>query len=54
MSPLWWIVIAAAAILAGVFIWDAIGLDRGRSRCWWCGAQCGKPHQRGCQAEPRL
>lgn len=52
MNPLWWIPIAAAALLVGVFIWDR---TEGREhRCWWCGVRLGEPHKRGCCAEPRL
>ena len=54
MNPLWWIPIAAAALLVGIFIWDALTNNRAAHRCWWCGARHGEPHGRGCQAEPRL
>jgi hypothetical protein len=54
MNPLWWIVIAAAAILAGAFALDRLAQHRHVSRCWFCGARRGEPHRRGCQSEPKL
>ena len=39
MNPLWWIPIAAAALLVGVFIWDGTRTEGREHRCWWCGVR---------------